>query len=178
MRHLVRLAEISYEFGLIGIDELQERIKVALWIDSDDPGASDPRGFGEEGEDTEDSLLCEGELLEVHLKNEFDQSSWLELLFDGKWYFTISDPDPYPSTPHGHLNNPNQGWPKLNPYTGRVFKAKHQEDLSLRLSKPKMRTLWRDLKFRSFCRDHILWYKENHPNYIFPVVDPLRLPKW
>lgn len=178
MRHLVTLAEISFEFGLIGIDEFQERIEVARWVASDDSSIPDPRAPMVEAETVEDKLESEHEVLRVRVKEEPEEPGWLELLFDGKWYFTISDPDPYPSTPHGHLSSPNQAWPKLNPYTGRAFKKKHHEDVSLRLSKIKMRQLWRDPKFRSFCRDHILWYMEEHPHHVFRVRYPLRFPRW
>lgn len=180
MRYLITLAQISYEFGLIGIDEFQERIEVARWLASDDSSISDPRdpkAEGGDGED-EDESLHDGEILKVRVKNGLDDTGWLEFLFDGKWYFTKSDPDPYPSTPHGHLNNPNRAWPKLNPYIGRAFKAKHQEDTSWRLSKAKMKELWRDPKFRSFCRDHILLYMEAYPHHAFPVKYPLRFPRW
>jgi len=178
MRHLATLAEISYEFGLIGINEFKERIEVAQWLVSNDSSIPDPRVPEVEAEGIEDKLGTEKGVLQVRIKDEPDEPGWLEFLFDGKWYFTISDPDSYPSVPHGHLNNPNQKWPKLNPYTGRAFKAKHQEDTSLRLSKPKMRLLWRDQKFRSFCRDHILWYIEERPHYVFPVKYALRFPRW
>lgn len=54
-----------------------------------------------------------------------ENQDWLEFVAFGHWYFTKSDPDPYPSTPHGHFQSANNPWPKLNPYTGRVFDAKH-----------------------------------------------------
>lgn len=172
------LAELSYEFGLIGIDELQERIEVARWLASKDASFCDPRIPLANAEGGDDNKETESKILEVTVSDKPENQDWLKFLFDGKWYFTKSDPDPYPSTPHGHLNSPDRVWPKLNPYTGRAFSYKHQEDLSLRLSKCKMQQLWRDQKFRSFCRDHILWYLEEFPHHAFPVRASLRLPKW
>lgn len=178
MRHLVTLAETHYELGLIDINELQERIEVAQWLTCDDSSISDPRTPLVEAEGSEANQNDTTDLVKVTIKNTPNDQNWLEFLFDGKWYFTKSDPDPYPSTPHGHLHSPNKPWPKLNPYTGRAFKEKHQEDSSLRLPKHKMRLLWRDPKFQSFCRDHIIWYIEEHPHHSFPVRYPLRLPRW
>jgi hypothetical protein len=178
MRHLISLAELSYEFGLIGVDEFHERFQVAQWLESEDSDAIDPRVPIVVIERSEDIITPDTKILKAHVKDESEEPDWLEFLFDSKWYFTISDPDPYPSTPHGHLSNPNKPWPKLNPYTGRAFKEKHQEDTSLRLSKNKMRLLWRDSKFKSFCRDHILWYMEGYPHHVFPVKYPFRFPRW
>lgn len=178
MRHLISLSEVSYEFGLIGVDEFQERLQVAQWLASEDSDISDPREPIVEGNETEEVTVIDDEILKAIVKEESEQADWLAFLFAGKWHFTKSDPDPYPSTPHGHWNDPNRSWPKLNPYTGRAFKAKHQEDTSLRLSKDQMRQLWRDEKFRSFCREHIVWYRETYPLHKFPVKPFLRLPRW
>ena len=178
MRTLVTLAKFSFQCGLIGVNELRERLKVARWLSIEKEGIADPRL--PEGEDNDDHEKMDDseEMLRASIKNGSNSPDWIEFLFDGKWCFTISDPDDYPSIPHGHLNSPNRPWPKLNPYTGRSFKAKHQENTSMRLSKSKMQTLWRDYRFRSFCRDHILWYMQENPHHVFPVADPLRFPRW
>jgi hypothetical protein len=103
----------------------------------------------------------------------------IEFLFQG-WVFTKADPDPYPSTPHGHWKNQNQKWPKLNPYSGRAFLTKHQEDVGKRLSKVQMKLLWSDEKFKDFCRAHIVWYRESFPFHDFGRSNKLLLkfPKW
>ena len=159
--------------------------KTAAWLENTDPLSADPRvPFFERGNDRDSEL-------------ETDNSSWTEettpkgagkgtrktpprphLVFKRQWYFTGADPDHYPSVPHGHHSSPNRKWPKLNPYTGRVFVEKHQERIKQRLSKLDMQLLWRDEKFRNFCRQHILWYLEAHPDYTLPVRRPLRLPRW
>ena len=175
---LVALADVSFQLGLIGIDEFHERLDVAHWLADDNIGIADPRL----PESIEDEVKRETTASEISLisiiKQSPDSTDWIEFLFENKWYFTKSDPDPFPSTPHGHLDNPNQVWPKLSPYTGRVFKAKNQEDTSMRLSKPQMKKLWNDQKFRSFCREHIVWFMEEYPHHVFPVGNPLRFPHW
>lgn len=178
MKHLELLAEVCYLSGLIGLDEWRERIEVARWLASDDASVSDPRCPPSENNMPDEGTCSRRECMEVRVKQNSEDVNWLEFLFDGRWHFTKADPDPYPSTPHGHLNDPQRPWPKLNPYTGRVFKTKHQEDVSSRLSKRKMRELWRNEKFRSFCRDHILWVMEEYPHRSFPVANPLKLPRW
>ena len=105
-----------------------------------------------------------------------DEENNLEFLCLGVWVFTKADRDSYPSIPHGHYQNQNRSWPKLNPYTGRVFSAKHQEDKSQRLSKKDMKTIWSDESFKSFCREMIIWYQEQFPYYEFPVHRPMRMP--
>lgn len=80
--------------------------------------------------------------------------------------------------PHGHYQHQNVKWPKLNPYTGRVFSSKHQEDNSQRLSKKDMTIIWSDESFKSFCREMIVWYQEQFPYHEFPVRRPLRFPIW
>lgn len=180
LEHLATLAKISFHWGLIGVDEFQERIVIAKWLaESDGTSTPDPRVPEVETERSNDFLRSESEILAVTIKDEADDAQdWLEFLFDGQWIFTKSDPDPYPSMPHGHLRNANRPWPKLNPYTGRAFSKKYQEATQYRLSKSKMQQLWRNQKFRTFCRDHIVWYMEEHPYHGFPVKDPLRFPTW
>ena len=95
-RTLITLAEISYHLGLIGIDELHERIEVALWLVSDEYNKSDPRAIDAE-EVTEDRGPSDAEIIST-IKQKADPEDWIEFFFDNKWYFTKSDPDPYPST--------------------------------------------------------------------------------
>jgi hypothetical protein len=175
---LLFLAEFSFELGLIDVSELAERRRVALWAADDGSSLADPRelslGQLEPLRDSE----SEQSPTAIRGTGEPADPNWLELLMLGKWLFTRSDPDPYPSTPHGHLHDANRPWPKLNPYTGRVFKAKHQEDPTLRLTKHEMRRLWRTEAFRDFCRLYILWYIEAHPHHMFRVRDPLQFPRW
>ncbi len=75
-----------------------------------------------------------------------------------KWVFKLSDPDPYPSVPHGHYQN--KPWPKLDPYTGRVFKGKSQEDY--KISKKELEKIWKNNQFKEFCNEQVKHYMETH----------------
>jgi len=173
---LIILAELSFHFGFIDYNEFKERIEVALWLSDETESVSDPRNI--ENEECSEKNDMESNELTSSLSKEIDNDNWLEFLFCNTWVFTKSDPDSYPSTPHGHYKSQNNKWPKLNPYTGRAFKAKHQEDQSKRLNKKQMKKLWSDKIFRSFCREYIVWYMEEFPYHRFSVRNPLLLPRW
>lgn len=179
---MITLSELSFNLGLIDISEYEERIEVAYWLSAEDSSLSDPREMNDEEsalEKTPDYDYPVSESVSIIDAGKTRDSDWqLELIVLKKWYFTRSDPDPYPSVPHGHLNSATRPWPKLNPYTGRAFKAKHQEETSLRLSKREMRDIWRAETFRNYCRSHIVWYMETHPYFTFRVRHPMRLPLW
>ncbi|MDH4394624.1 MAG: hypothetical protein QE278_02990 [Limnobacter sp.] len=183
---LINMAEVHHQLGLISHDEFWERREVALWLSEDNEVRSDPRVIlGEDAKLVEDSNEDFGENASVISKisngkggpSENDEN-WIEFLCLGVWVFTKSDPDSYPSVPHGHHNSQNKKWPKLNPYTGRVFKAKHQEDISNRLSKKQMKMIWQDEKFKSFCREMVVWYQEQYPYFEFSIRRPLCMPRW
>ena len=176
------LAEFSLALGLIDISEYAERRNIARWLADDDVSSIDPResnpGEVEEAARTDERVPLDRETVRLLGTGRVNDPDWLAFVVLNKWYFTRSDPDPYPSTLHGHLQSASRPWPKLNPYTGRAFKAKHQEEASLRLTKHEMRELWQTEAFRDFCRSHILWYSEAHPHYAFNVSHPLRFPRW
>ena len=185
MDTLIFFADVSLDFGLIGIDEYRERIQVALWLSEDGENTrEDPRLPVTEGRKSDEDR---GDLGTNYAMNSqrsgtsidnTEQPRILEFIGLSVWYFTGSDPDSYPSVPHGHYQSAKRPWPKLNPYIGRVFSSKHQEDLSSRLTKKEMRNLWSDESFKDYCRKHIMWYMESHAYYNFPVRHPLRLPRW
>ena len=178
-RTLLLLADLSIEFGLIDISEHIERRNVALWLADDEPCLIDPRELApNESREEHTDPSSDDELVRIAGSGRPDDPGWFELLVLREWLFTRSDPDPYPSTPHGHLYRANRAWPKLSPYTGRVFKAKHQEHPTLRLTKREMRELWRMEAFRDFCRSYILSYIAAHPYHEFAVKYPLRFPRW
>lgn len=186
-RTLINLAELHYELGLIGHDELIERVRIARWISEETSDSNaDPRGTPstpsqERSEVPELEAEYHEEVPAVAIIRRLRTSpddNWMELVCLGTWVFTKADPDAYPSVPHGHYRNQNKKWPKLNPYTGRVFSDKHQEDSTKRLTKKEMQLIWSDENFKSFCREMIVWYRESFPYYEFPVRRPLRFPRW
>ncbi len=185
MKTLIFFADVSLDLALIGIDEYQERIEVAFWLfEEGEHTGTDPRlpkaerRKNDKDKDDLGTLLAKNSQGSVASVDNTKQPHILEFIALNEWYFTGSDPDSYPSVPHGHHQCATLHWPKLNPYTGRVFSSKHQEDVSKRLTKKKMHNLWSDESFRDFCRKHIMWYKEKYLYYNFPVKHPYRLPLW
>ncbi len=183
---LLTLAQFHYWLGYIGYDEYCERCCVAHWLGDESGEYGDPR-IDESDESNvpneQEHAEFEGDAVSVRAgsnrsSGKEDEPLILELTLLGTWIFTKSDRDPYPSVPHGHDRNQTKAWPKLNPYTGRVFTAKHQENKSMRLSKRKMKEIWSDKSFRSFCREMIVWYQETHLHFRFPVKNPHKLPRW
>lgn len=180
---LMTLAELHYRFGLIGIDEYEERCRIAEWLYDGSGMRVDPRDV--DGEEHEQENECESPSDDATVTvqqgdpNDSHEPVCQRIVFIN-WVFTKADPDPYPSTPHGHWQNQNKKWPKLDPYNGRVFKAKHNEDTSKRLNKSQMKILWDDEKFKEFCRGHLIWYIEKYPHHVFRVSHDrlLRFPSW
>lgn len=183
---LINMAEFHHELGMISHDEFKERVHVALWLSDHTEDSPDPREGsveddvpeGGKHEGVDENSLVTSKINDGKGGSGSNDENWMEFLCLGVWVFTKSDPDSYPSVPHGHYRDQNNKWPKLNPYTGRVFKAKHQEDTSSRLSKKQMRAIWQDEKFKSFCREMVVWYQEQYPYFEFPVRRSLRMPRW
>ncbi|MEQ8708992.1 MAG: hypothetical protein RIC36_08370 [Rhodospirillales bacterium] len=179
--NLIDLANLHYDMGLIGINEHEERIRIAYWLYSVPEEYIDPREEdGEEsGQGTEKALVADGAIVTTRQDsmNFSDEDAKISLRFNG-WIFTKADPDPYPSTPHGHWQNQNQKWPKLDPYNGRVFDEKHKENKSKRLKKDELKKLWNDQKFKDFCRDYLIWFRTTFPyhEYRVPVNRIFRFP--
>lgn len=169
---LITLAEIHYDLGLIGHNEYCERIDIALWLsgqyDSEDPREL-PQGYPP----------TQQEVLKIQGNSRLLSHPQTEekFLCMGYWIFTKSDAESYPSVPFGFYKNPKQQWPKLDPYTGRVYNAKHQENVQQRLSKADLEKLWSDESLKSLCREITVWYQEQFRSYTFPVRNHLRMPK-
>ncbi|MGR9343476.1 hypothetical protein ACU8NW_02480 [Rhizobium leguminosarum] len=178
---LITLAELHFEFGLIGIIEFRERCDVAAWV-FDLPGfITDPRVEEDENHEPVADLGDPEPPLVSKLSESGDQSGAsppgvVHFTYLG-WVFTKADPDPYPSTPHGHWQNQNRTWPKMDPYNGRVFNKKQSEATAKRLSKTELRALWSDEGFKDFCRGHLVWYMETFPHHRFRVSKE-RLFRW
>lgn len=177
------LSHWSYEAGLIRASELEDRFAILRALTEDD--ASNAWEFGDGTRDFEpgdEAVGEEGSCGDCDVLGLGGQTSDLMQLIprvlSTKWVFIKGDPDNYPSVPHGHYETKGKPWPKLDPYTGRAFKAKDQEEDRLRLTKKEMADLWNDRTFRSFCLEHIAWYYEAYPYYRFRVENPRRLPRW
>jgi len=185
--YIVLLSDFSYELGLIGIAEYVERQKVAHWLSEE--GQPDPRGDRDDEQqrphESDEARENEGSKSQGGFgsSNTTEDSStdrWPRFLAFNKWMFTVGDRDCFPSVPHGHLQRKTNGWPKLNPYTGRVFSAMHAEDIAQRLTKAEMKILWNDGDFLEHCRKQVLWYGDFAPSYGFPRArfGRFRFPRW
>ena len=60
------------------------------------------------------------------------------------WVFHKSDPDPFPSSPHGHRVDSNE---RLNPYTGEVYVEKQ---VKRRLKQKQLAFIQKDLLVHGF----------------------------
>lgn len=188
------LNDLSYAAGIIGLVELEERNHIASWVFSRDHSRiherADPRGaldrqFEEQAKIEEAEVFQpigkDGSVLVSSVNDPAAQEpAAMQFLVLKRWYFTLGDADCAPSIPHGHENAKTQKWPKLNPYTGKVFTATHQEDTSRRLSRLDMQVLWRDDGFVDHCREQVSWYADRFPHYRFTNARRgiLAFPRW
>ena len=145
-QYIKLLSDLSFMTGLIGYSEYCERHEIAVWLEDSSGSVSDPRISGCGGEELpresgDSESIVDNDRVSGTNKSESDMPPWFELLMMNQWMFTIGDVDCYPSVPHGHFKAKTREWPKLNPYTGRVFSDMHKEDVGKRLSKKDMRTL-------------------------------------
>lgn len=188
-QYIVLLSDLSYEMGLIGLAEYEERRAIAHWLSPAGKGQPDPR-IAQQG-DEKYQAEPEGGIATSKDTSQGGSSTssgdegeskdrWVEFLVLNKWMFTVGDQDNYPSVPHGHLYKKTNEWPKLNPYTGRVFLNMHAENVGLRLTKSDMQLIWNDHNFVEHCRKQVLWFGDFAPNYGFPKArfGRLRFPKW
>ncbi|MCC4834231.1 hypothetical protein LMH66_16415 [Shewanella sp. 10N.7] len=161
---LILLADLSYQVGIIGLNEYLERLRVADELFEPD--------------ELESMSSDEHDLNSNHSMNS-DREDELSFVGLGKWKFTPGDVDCFPSVPHGHLHVKTSPI-RVNPYTGVVFNANNKELAKERLKKKEMIALWSDSKFRDYCRVEILWYSDFAPRYKFPNAKhgKMKLPRW
>lgn len=193
---VMTLSDLSYQLGIIGLIEYQERLEIYRWLKDNSNSVADPRHApGEDyassekermdhGDDWDGSNRMEGPQLShtgtrggQKIEDEDDSMHFLAF---NKWLFTVGDKDCFPSVPHAHYQRKTTPWPKLNPYTGVVYSSMNAEDVSSRLTKREMKLLWNDSKFIEECRKQIIWYSAFAPHYSFPNARFGRhiLPRW
>lgn len=91
-----------------------------------------------------------------------------------RWHFRKTDPDHFPSVPHGHEDN--MDWPVCDPYTGRVFDGDREELQDRRLTRKTRIALWKDPKFRAFALAAIMYHEDTFRYRPIRVRRPHRLP--
>lgn len=184
-QYIKLLSDMSLMAGLIGYFEYTERHEIADWLEDSSGRISDPRVTSHENheplsEDSSDENRGDEGQSSATGEHKTGASPWLELLMMNQWMFTLGDADCYPSVPHGHYKSKTREWPKLDPYTGRVFFDVHKEDASKRLSKKDMIKIWNNSKFIKHCREQVLWYSDFSSSYGFPNArrGKLAFPRW
>ena len=171
----------AYEAGELRLSEVGERFDILEALVSDSSAGGDAfgadQGAGrEELDDGSAGAVGSGHCGRVGRSD--DDLPPVEFLVGGrKWVFTLGDPDPFPSIPHGHVTRKTNPWPKLDPFRGRCFLGPDQEDRGRRLSKDELRKLWNDGAFRDEALKQVDWWLENRPRWLWRVRDPRRLPR-
>lgn len=189
-KEIYLLTDLSYALGIIGLVELQERLEVADWLFGNMQDRPDPRGPSDGGLEP-DKPPCDEDVFRpmpvqrppsaiATADTQEPEAEVVQFLALKRWHFTIGDPDCAPSVPHGHENSKTQKWPKINPYTGKVFTSIHAEDTSRRLSREEMKVLWQNAGFVEHCREHVKWYATKFPEYRFVNARRgyLAFPRW
>lgn len=185
--NIILLTDLSYEIGLIGVAEYEERMGIAAWLSDINEEMRDPR-LGNDNEDAQRQREervkengSEGGVRSRGVQEERDDGyPYMQFQALNTWIFTVGDVDCYPSVPHGHFKKKTNEWPKLNPYIGRVFGAMHTEDISARLTRADMKTLWNDESFVEHCLQQVLWYSDFAPRYAFSSArrGKFHFPRW
>src|SRR5947208_3277842 len=103
----LELSAIAFLVGLMDAQQLAERLR--LLLGDEQQTEPDKDWVGEEERDIPGCTSPGPPLLHFGLSRQ----SGL-----GDWVFTIGDPDPLPSIPHGHWQHQHHP-KKLDPYTGR-----------------------------------------------------------
>lgn len=128
---------LAIEHGLLDFEEFRCRLSLLFGTDLDAE-----RSPVSEGENRPADNGYEGAALPNGLVH-FGISSPASL---AQWVFTIGDPDPLPSIPHGHYRHQN-GMPKLDPYTGWISDRRGAR--LRRLTRAEVAGFWNDVRFRA-----------------------------
>lgn len=160
------LTHVSFKYGLINIFTLDERLEFIK---------------------NEDAYETNSEVVEsknfinpVQKMPRRIESPSLALMTAEKgvlndfWGFTLGDPDPFPSIPHGHLKSNNKI--KLDSYLGFTFNTANNNQPLKRETKAYIASLWNDEKFRELALKQINWFINKNPHYKWKVNHPVRLP--
>ena len=161
------LTVVSYALGLIDVFIYQERLD-----------------FLEEDEEAEFSPEDNQDLVEVEKRHPSGHRDGRDPILSlitpnvgvlgAKWVFTLGDPDPFPSIPHGHLHS--KKYVKLDAYLGYTFDMRNGQKQLKRESRVFIVNLWNNQKFRQFARKQLRWFISQNPNFKWRVSYPLRLP--
>ena len=169
--HYRFITDLSYDYGLINIFTYQERIDFLK---------DDYKDQTSESSNSEEVFLEDEISQEKSTTSSSKEPSILFLttqvgVLNSKWKFTIGDPDPFPSIPHGHLESNKKI--KLDCYLGYTYDTKNSNKKLARESRDFIIKLWNDIKFRDFAINHIDWFIYNNQHYKWRVANKRRLPR-
>lgn len=115
---VMTLSDLSYQLGIIGLIEYQERLEIYRWLKDNSNSVADPRNApGEEYASSEEGRMDHGDERNVSNRMEDPQLSHtgtrggqkiegeddlMHILVFNKWLFTVGDTDCFPSVPHAH----------------------------------------------------------------------------
>lgn len=181
------LSGLSLLLGVIDSDMFEARIAYLSEL-LGDPG-SGPVGAGVSGTETDSAMdspyddsadEMHSEIIKRFASGTGERPpEWILFVPSGPiahlshWKFIKGDPDPHPSVPHGH--DQASPFPKLDPYLGWIHASTKR--ISGRLARDDTRALWNDDRFRHFASAALVHFAQEHPNYVWRVSDPLRLPR-
>lgn len=179
----------EFDCGAIGDHGFQDRMRSLADMLPDQLAASlrreigvddGPSPAGKQREDTESETLIRAIEEEGSTRQRGAASPpMLELVVQNvrgmsRWHFRKTDPDHFPSVPHGHEDN--MDWPVCDPYTGRVYDGDREELQDRRLSRKTRIVLWKDAKFRAFALASIMYHEDTFRYRPIRVRRPHRLP--
>lgn len=153
------LSTISYDYGLIDIFTLHERVNF----------------LNDDNSQTEENI----EIVISQKQNESNQTvlsftTNISKTIRTTWDFILGDPDHKPSIPHGHSNKNHQI--NLDPYLGHIYNMSTSANQG-RETRAFINALWNDQKFRDFALKQINWFINFNHNFKWRVSNPHVLPR-
>jgi hypothetical protein len=158
------ITEISFQLSIIDVFVYEERIEFLEEIEN-------PEVF----EQSEEEFVTE-----VASPQQPFRKPTLALVtaqvgvLKSPWEFTIGDPDPFPSVPHGHLQSNIKI--KLDSYLGYTYDTSSCNQMLKRESRQFIITLWNSQKYRDFAIKQINWFMQQNPAFVWRVKQPFRIP--
>jgi len=189
------LTERSLDVGHIGLGEYLHRIACLRELLHPShplaplltvPASSEPDVLAGWPEIELESPPVEGEEAEFNaeeLQSEPGQPPWLSFLTTAgclrdQWSFRATDPDFFPSVPHGHLRSKYHV--KLDGYRGFTWDTTTGANLC-RESRRFIGALWSDPKFRVIAIAAVVHFSSVNPRFNWlsqrGIINPLRFPK-
>jgi hypothetical protein len=149
------------------------------------PNRTYPAGERENPESADDEIVTTVDVVEATVYGEPDEPpSVSALTFTAErvgspgtvarsgWRFHLSDPDPWPSVPHGHRPNGQQSLPspKLDPWRNLILPTPKTATKPLRENPLAIVALWNDHDFQALARKAVEWHLADHKQRLFARI--------